>query len=207
MTPQQFARELLAIGAVKFSPRDPFKYASGLRGPIYCDNRKILGHPKLREQAAQGLVKLVRQSAVEFDQICGLATAGIPHGALVAHLLGSPFCYIRSSAKEHGKGNLLEGDCSAGQRVVLVEDLVNQASSMRKAFEALVSLSIRVTGAFALVDYQMASSKKFFEQNSLVLNSMTNFSVLVEEALQNRFLEKSDEHLLKEWHNNPEAWS
>ena len=207
MTPKKFAQQLLAIGAVKFSPREPFKYASGLRGPIYCDNRKILGHPQLRTQVAHTLVARIEDSEIKYDQVCGLATAGIPHGALAAHILQKPFCYVRSSAKDHGKGNQLEGDYGAGQSMLLVEDLVNQGSSLKKAYEALLTLNLKVPAVFALVDYQMHSSIQFLEQNGLALHALTNFTVLVEEALQNSFLQKSDEQLLKEWHNKPEVWS
>jgi orotate phosphoribosyltransferase len=202
----KFAKLLLSLGCVQVNPDKPFTYASGLKGPIYTDNRQILSFVAERLEVAEGLVELLRESAISFDSIAGLATAGIPHGMLVSHMMGSPFIYIRSKAKAHGKGNLIEGKYKEGDRVVLVEDLVNQGSSLDTAIIGAKEASLIPVACITIVDYQMPAAKKVLEKHELPLFSLTNFSQLSHAAASEGGFSKESSALLDRWHKDPANW-
>ncbi|OFZ17116.1 MAG: orotate phosphoribosyltransferase [Bdellovibrionales bacterium GWA2_49_15] len=204
------ADTLIALGCVKFSPHEPFLYASGLKGPIYCDNRKILSHVAARELVAQLFTDMVKEwqsEGLEFDAVAGLATAGIPHATLLADRLKCPMIYIRSSAKEHGAKNQLEGDIKPGMRLLLIEDLVNQASSLEKACLAARQVETVPVGALAIVDYKMPQAIKILSNQGLVLKSLATFEDLVLAAERQQMFDQKAKDILMAWHNNPTQWS
>ncbi|MFZ8932978.1 MAG: orotate phosphoribosyltransferase [Bacteriovoracaceae bacterium] len=203
---ENVAKLLLDVGCVKISPSNPFTYASGLKGPIYCDNRKILSHPESRSQIVNNLKELVTSLDLNFDHLAGLATAGIPHAAFLAHELNKSMVYVRSKPKGHGKGNQVEGDYGPGQKVLLVEDLVNQASSLVDAVNGVKKEGLEVVGCVCIVDYQMETAKKRLEEMGINLFSLTNFESLVNVLNQNGQLTEQENELLVSWHKDPKNW-
>lgn len=201
------ARGLIESGCVKFSPAEPFSYASGLKGPIYCDNRLILGHVNFRDQVISAFLDVIKTKSISFELIGGIATAGIPHAAFIADRLKTPMIYVRPKAKGHGKKNQVEGDYLPNQSVLLVEDLVNQGSSLVDAMGGLIEARLNSTQCLCIVDYQMADSKKRLDELSLTLHSLTDFEHLVEAALELKLIDLDGRNLLIDWHNDPKEWS
>lgn len=201
------ARGLIKMGCVKFSPQKPFSYASGLKGPIYCDNRLILGQVAFRDQVIEAFLELLKNHSFQFDLIGGIATAGIPHAAFIADRLKTPMIYVRPKAKEHGKKNQVEGDYRPNQSVILVEDLVNQGSSLVDAMGGVLAAGLKSSHCLCIVDYQMAAAKKHLAELSLCLHSLTDFEHLVEAALELEFIDPDGKKLLMEWHADPKEWS
>lgn len=199
---ERMAQILMSTNCVQVSPQEPFSYASGLKGPIYCDNRKILSHVSERKQVVEGLVKLIEDSGMEFDSVCGLATAGIPHAAWVAEKLNIPMIYVRGKAKEHGKKNQIEGEYKEGDRVILIEDLVNQGSSLKGAVEALKSEGLNPRACFCIVNYEMKAVEEMLPSLEISLHSLTDFSTIINVAK----LDDKDLDTLKNWHQDPKAW-
>lgn len=202
----KFANLLLSLECVQVSPEKPYTYASGLKGPIYTDNRQILSHVPERLEIAEGLVNLIRESGVKFDSVAGLATAGIPHGTLVAHILGAPFMYVRSSAKAHGKTNQIEGKYKAGDKIILVEDLVNQGSSLDKAIVAVKEAGLIPVACVCIVDYQMPAAQDVTKKHDIPLLSLTNFSNISHAASADGGLTGESKALLDKWHKDPANW-
>ena len=196
------AKYLLDLKCVQLSPNDFFTYASGLKGPIYCDNRKVLSYPRERTSLIEGLKDLILNSGLEYDVIAGLATAGVPYASILADHLEKPLIYIRSKPKGHGQKNLIEGEYSSGQKIILIEDLVNQGSSVQKGIEASKEQSLDPIACFSIVDYQMAPAKKVFEENKIPFFSLTNFSELVETAKEISYLTDQECQNLAKWHNS-----
>ncbi|MDH5580437.1 MAG: orotate phosphoribosyltransferase [Bdellovibrionales bacterium] len=203
---ENVAKLLLDVGCVKISPSKPFTYASGLKGPIYCDNRKILSHPKSRAEIVGNLKELVVSLDLDFDHFAGLATAGIPHAAFLAHELNKSMVYVRSKPKGHGKGNQVEGDYKEGDKVLLVEDLVNQASSLVDAVNGVKKEGLEVVGCVCIVDYQMDAAKKRLEDMGIKLFSLTNFENLVKVLNEKSQLTEQENELLISWHKDPKNW-
>lgn len=201
------ARGLIQKGCVKLSPAEPFHYASGLKGPIYCDNRLILGHVDFREKVIAAFVEVIKDQSLEFDLVGGIATAGIPHAAFIADRLKKPMVYVRPKAKEHGKKNQVEGDYHPNQSVILVEDLVNQGSSLADAMAGVFGAGLISTQCLCIVDYQMAEAQKRLKDLSLKLYSLTDFDHLVEAALELKFIDSEGKKLLIDWHADPKEWS
>ena len=201
------ARGLIQKGCVKLSPQNPFTYASGLKGPIYCDNRLILGHVDFRDQVVKGFINLIKTKSLEFDLLGGIATAGIPHAAFIADRLNLPMVYIRPKAKEHGKKNQIEGDYQPNQSILLVEDLVNQGSSLSDAMSGVIAAGLKSSQCLSIVDYQMEESKKRLKELSLTLYSLTDFEHLVEAAFELKLIDADGRKLLIEWHTDPKGWS
>lgn len=201
------ARGLIEIGCVKFSPQKPFSYASGLKGPIYCDNRLILGHVAFRDKVVDAFVELLKNNLFQFDLIGGIATAGIPHAAFIADRLKIPMIYVRPKAKEHGRKNQVEGDYHPNQSVILVEDLVNQGSSLVDTMGGVLSSGLKSSHCLCIVDYQMVSARQRLEELSLSLHSLTDFEHLVEAALELEFIDLDGKKLLMDWHADPKEWS
>lgn len=202
----EIAKILLNIECVQVSPSDPFTYASGLKGPIYCDNRKILSHVGERNKVVQSFIDLIKEKNFQFDQLAGLATAGIPHAAFIAGELGLPMIYIRDKAKGHGKGNQVEGHYQKGQKILLIEDLVNQGSSLEKAVDGATNAGLEVIGCLSIVDYEMPKSREILKKLKLDLFSLTNFSTLADTACALGKIGKDEIEMLKAWHRDPAKW-
>lgn len=201
------AKFLLQIRAVKLNNNEPFIWASGRKSPIYCDNRITLSHPHIRTFIRQEFVKIIENKIGPVDAIAGVATGGIPQGALVAQELGLPFVYVRSEAKKHGMGNQIEGEIESGSSVVVVEDLVSTGKSSLLAVEALREHGCDVKGMVAVFTYGLGVAEKNFEEAKIPLYTLTNYNDLIECAVQLDLLPASDLKSLQEWRKNPEAWS
>lgn len=201
------AKKLLHLGAVKFSPESPFTYASGLKGPIYCDNRKILSHVDFRNQVVTTFIDIIKQNKLEFDQLAGIATAGIPYASFVSDRMKLPMVYVRTKAKEHGRKNQVEGDYKSGQKVLLFEDLINQGASLEDSMEGLVLAELTCDACLCVVDYEMQGAKKRLSDLSIQLFSLTNFTALTSAAFELNLINQDGFNLLKEWHADPKAWS
>lgn len=201
------AEFLLQIKAVKLQPSQPFTWASGLRSPIYCDNRITLSYPNIRTYIRQQLAKLVSTNFPKPDAIVGVATGGIAQGALVAQDLGLPFAYVRSEAKGHGLQNLVEGHLEKGQNVVVVEDLVSTGKSSLAAVEALQNAGMNVKGMVAIFTYGFNEAKDAFDKKGIKLITLTDYSTLVDQALKSEYIKEIDVENLKEWRKDPKSWS
>lgn len=201
------ARNLIQLGCVKLSPINPFTYASGLKGPIYCDNRLILSHVNFRNKIVQSFIHEIEKNKLGFDLIGGIATAGIPHAAFIADRLNRPMIYIRPKAKEHGKKNQVEGDYLPNQSVIMVEDLVNQGSSLVDSMNGLVEAGLTSTQCLSIVNYQTKVATKRLEELSMSLYSLTDFEHLVKAALELQFVDLVGKKLLIDWHDDPKEWS
>ncbi|MBR2076757.1 MAG: orotate phosphoribosyltransferase [Exiguobacterium sp.] len=202
---KQIAEALLQIEAVTLSPTEPYTWSSGLKSPIYCDNRLTLSFPNVRQVIVDGLVKSVNPT--EVDVIAGTATAGIPHGALLADRLGLPFIYVRSSAKGHGKGNQIEGKLEAGARVLVIEDLLSTGMSSIDAAQAIREAGGEVTGIQAIFSYGLPVLEKNLADANLSATSLTTFSELIEVAESTGVLNRSELDSLRDWQEDPRAWS
>ncbi|WP_279617466.1 orotate phosphoribosyltransferase [Listeria monocytogenes] len=203
---KQVAEQLLEIKAVFLKPNEPFTWASGIKSPIYCDNRLTLGFLKVRQFIAKSLAEKIKQTFGEVDVVAGTATAGIPHAAWVSDLLDLPMVYVRSKAKEHGKGNQIEGPISKGQKVVVIEDLISTGGSSLKAVEALEEAGAEVVGIAAIFTYGLAKGKQLLEESGTKLVTLTNYDELIEVALNENYVTGEDMETLKEWKKNPEKW-
>jgi orotate phosphoribosyltransferase len=201
------AKNLLNLGAVKFSPQRPFTYASGLKGPIYCDNRTILSHVEFRDQVVGAFINLIKQNELSFDHLGGIATAGIPYASFVADRLKRPMVYVRPKAKEHGRRNQVEGDYKSGQKVLLFEDLVNQGASLEDSMAGLTVAELTCNACLCVVDYEMQSAKTRLSDLSIQLFSLTDFTALTSAAFELNLINQEGLNLLKEWHADPKAWS
>jgi orotate phosphoribosyltransferase len=203
---KQIARFLLETQAVKLSPDKPFKWSSGWNSPIYCDNRVTLSFPEARTFIKNALAEAIKANFPEVEAIAGVATAGIPQGALVADLLGLPFLYVRPKPKEHGMGNQIEGKIEAGQKIVLVEDLISTGGSSLKAADAIVAAGAEVTGMVAIFTYGFQVADDNFAQKEVRLVTLCNYDVLVEEAKKLNYISAEAMTSLQEWRRNPEIW-
>ena len=200
------ASKLLEIKAIKLSPSQPFTWASGLKSPIYCDNRIILSYPKIRDFIKEGFKSKIWAFG-EADVIAGVATAGIAHGALLADLLDKPFIYVRSKSKGHGRQNLIEGEFKEGDRVLVIEDLISTGMSSMAACNALQERGAKVIGALAIFSYGFEKAGRLFDQNKIPLDTLTNYRSLLAEALDTNYISIKEKEMLEGWNKNPEAWS
>lgn len=200
------AEFLLQIKAIKLDNNNPFTWSSGIKSPIYCDNRKILSYPKIRTYIRQEFSKLIREEFGEIDLIAGVATGAIAHGVLVAQELGLPFAYVRSSKKEHGLSNQIEGVVESGQSVVVVEDLVSTGQSSLTAVQALRDAGCNVKGMVAIFTYGLESAAKNFKDENCLLYTLTDYDHLIKYALEMKYIKESDKLSLVRWRENPEGW-
>lgn len=200
------AEFLLQIKAIKLQPNNPFTWASGWKSPIYCDNRVTLSHPSIRTYIRQKLTQLVQEEYGSVDLIVGVATAGIPQGALVAQELGLPFAYVRAKAKEHGTGSLIEGEIVEGQRAVLVEDLISTGKSSLAAVAALRAAGLSVAGLVSIFTYGFDVADENFAAAKCRYSSLSNYNALIEYASEHSFIASSDIELLRKWRENPAEW-
>ena len=203
---QQVAEFLLQIKAIKLQPNNPFTWASGWKSPIYCDNRITLSHPTARTYIRQQLTQLIQEKFGAVGCIAGVATAGIPQGVLVAQELGLPFIYVRSKPKEHGRGNMIEGDVLTGKRVVVIEDLISTGKSSLQAVEALREAGYDVAGLAAIFTYEFDIATENFNEAKCPFVTLSNYSALIKYAEQNQYITPDDALLLKQWRENPSVW-
>lgn len=203
---QEVAQKLLEIKAIKLSPAQPFTWASGLRSPIYCDNRLSLSYPDARNLIKRALA--VKSSEFgNFDMIAGVATAGIAHGALMADELNMPFCYVRSEAKSHGRQNQIEGDLKKGQRVLVVEDLISTGGSSLQVVEVLRNEGYEVAGVLAIFDYQFEKARNNFKLAKCAYKTVCDYQSLIKEAVAMDYITTSQLDVLKDWNKDPQFWS
>jgi len=204
---QQVAEFLLQIKAIKLQPNNPFTWASGWKSPIYCDNRVTLSHPSIRTYIRQQLTIAIQEKFGSVGCIAGVATAGIPQGALVAQELGLPFIYVRSKPKDHGTGSLIEGDVTTtGKRVVVIEDLISTGKSSLQAVEALRAAGYEVAGLAAIFSYGFDIADENFKQASCPYVTLSNYNALIKYAEENQYIADKDVAVLKQWRENPSAW-
>jgi orotate phosphoribosyltransferase len=206
-TPDKMANYLLKIKAVKLSPAKPFTWASGLKSPIYCDNRVTLSHPEVRTFIAQSFADEINNKFKNCDVIAGVATGGIAHGALVAEKLGLPFVYVRSEPKKHGLSNLVEGEVKSGQSVVVIEDLISTGGSSLKAVIALREAGCEVKGMSAIFTYGFSQAENNFKNANCNLFTITNYLRLIEAALAENYITNAEMATLRQWRENPTLWS
>jgi orotate phosphoribosyltransferase len=201
------AEFLLQIKAVKLQPEKPFTWASGLKSPIYCDNRKTLSYPKIRTYIRQHFVEKINEHFPKPDVIAGVATGGIALGALVAQEMGLPFVYVRSEAKKHGLTNMIEGEIEKGQSVVVIEDLISTGGSSLKAVDALRERGCNVKGMVAIFTYGFDEAVNNFKNANCSVETLTNYNALINTALEKEYVDQKDIVSLKEWRTNPSKWS
>ena len=203
---KQVAKSLLQINAIILDPKKPFKWAAGWNSPIYCDNRKTLSYPEIRNYIRQGLVAVIKNHYKGANVIAGVATAGIPHGVLVAEELGLPFIYVRAKAKEHGKQNQIEGYFEKGQSVILVEDLISSGKSSLEAASALKEAGMKVKGMVSIFTYGFDTASENFKNANCEYISLCDYNTLLPEAIKQKYIDKEDLAILKQWRENPSNW-
>jgi orotate phosphoribosyltransferase len=203
---KQVAKYLLQINAIILQPNDHFKWAAGWNSPIYCDNRKTLSYPKIRNYIKLSLAQIIKNRYNGVNVIAGVATAGIPHGALVAEELGLPFIYVRSEAKEHGKQNLIEGFFQKEQSVILVEDLISSGKSSLEAAAALKQADMSVLGVVSIFTYDFFAASENFKFNNYEYTSLCDYNTLLTQAIEQKYIKQEDMSILKEWRENPSIW-
>jgi orotate phosphoribosyltransferase len=200
------AEKLLQINAVKLSPQNPFTWASGWKSPIYCDNRKILSYPHIRDFIKSEMTNAVFTEFPDAEVIAGVATAGIPHGALIADLLSLPFIYVRSKPKEHGMGNQIEGVLQEGQKVVVIEDLISTGKSSMQAIEAIREAKGEVIGMCSVFNYGFPIAQQLFENEEVKTVSLSNYDALLEYSLDKKSISESELQQLQAWRQAPDTW-
>ncbi len=205
---KQIAKDLLDIQAVFLKPNDPFTFASGIKSPIYCDNRLTLSYPKVRKDIEQGLAKLVKENYPECECLMGTATAGIAHAALVGDILDLPMGYVRGGAKSHGRNNRIEGVVKPGMKVVVVEDLISTGGSSLECVDALREAGCEVLGMVAIFTYGMPKAIANFKDKDCLFHTLTNYDILIEVAVENDYIQSEDLDKLKAWKKDPndESW-
>ena len=200
------AKSLLDIKAVMLRPENPFTWASGWKSPIYCDNRKVLSYPEIRENICKWMADIIRKNYPEVEVIAGVATGAIAHGYLVAHILGKPFCYVRPKPKDHGTGSQIEGLLEEGAKVVIVEDLISTGMSSLAAKNTLVNAGADVLGMVAIFSYNFNQARKAFEDSNVELTTLSNYDTLIEVATEIGYVKESEKEVLKEWRISPSTW-
>ncbi len=205
-TAGKVAQMLLQIEAIKLRANNPFTWSSGWKSPIYCDNRLSLSYPDIRTAIKEGLVQVIRENFAAAEAIAGVATAGIPQGALVAEAMQLPFAYVRPKPKDHGMENLIEGRVSKGQKVVVIEDLVSTGGSSLKAVEALRKEGAHVLGMVSIFNYGFDIATRNFHDADVSLVSLSDFSHLLTIAVENNYISESDLISLKSWRVDPSNW-
>ncbi len=197
---------LLQIKAIKLNLTNPYTWASGWKSPIYCDNRKTLSYPQIRNYIRDEMVKIIREEYGEPEVIAGVATAGIPHGVLIAQDLGLPFIYVRSEDKKHGLENKIEGVLESGKSVVVIEDLVSTGKSSLNAVEAIRKTGANVKGMAAIFTYGFKTAADSFKKEKCSLITLTDYDSLIKQALESEYIKESDLVSLKKWRECPEKW-
>lgn len=197
---------LLEIKAIKLNLHHPFTWSSGIKSPIYCDNRLSLSYPHVRDYIKSALARLINNMYPEAEAIAGVATAGIPQGVLVADLLDLPFLYVRAKPKGHGMENLIEGKTTAGQKIVVVEDLISTGGSSLKASEALKAAGADVLGMVAIFTYGFPIAEKNFAEAAILLTCLSNYEQLIRQAVAQNYIKERDLAPLQAWRKDPGSW-
>lgn len=200
------AKKLLEIKAVELSIDNPFTWASGIQSPIYCDNRQTLSYPSIRNLIADSFVKLALEW-LPFDTIAGVATGGIAHGVLVAERMDKPFIYVRSDKKEHGTKKQVEGKYEKGQSCVVIEDLISTGKSSLEAVNALRDEGLKVKVVISIFTYQFEEADKAFNDNNIAYQSLSNYTTLLQHAVDQKLISTSQLSHLEEWRKNPRVWN
>ncbi|MDN4165302.1 orotate phosphoribosyltransferase [Cytophagales bacterium LB-30] len=204
---KEVASQLLSIGAIRLSPQQPFTWSSGWKSPIYCDNRLALSYPAIRTYIKQELANIITSNIPQFDLIAGVATAGIAQGALVADALHTSFAYVRPKPKEHGMANQIEGRIEAGQKVVVIEDLVSTGGSSLKAVEAIRAAGAEVVGMAAIFTYGFPVADQNFKAHGVQLYCLSDYSSLLQQAQDNQVIAQEQMQVLEQWRTAPELWT
>lgn len=199
---KQIAQSLLDIGAVALSPNDLFTWSSGIKSPIYCDNRVTLGYPEVRNAIRDGLIELIQTHFKDAEIVSGTATAGIPHAAFISEKLDMPMSYVRSKSKSHGKQNQIEGAPSKGKKIVVVEDLISTGGSSLVAAEALREAGAEVLGVVAIFTYGLAKADQMFKDADIPFYTLSDYNELIDVAKEQGKISESDIHSLVEWRDN-----
>jgi orotate phosphoribosyltransferase len=206
ITASQVADHLLKIKAIKLQPKNPFTWASGLKSPIYCDNRVLLSYPAIRKDIIQAFRE--KSSQFEpFDVIAGVATAGIAHGALLAEALDKPFIYVRSKAKAHGMQNLIEGYLPENSTVLVIEDLISTGKSSLAACKALLEDGAQIKAVLAIFSYGFDIAKEVFDAENIPTDTLSNYARLIEVAYSTNYINEEERNMLNAWNSNPKQWA
>ncbi len=200
------AEKLLRINAIKLQPNQPFTWASGWKSPIYCDNRKTLSYPDVRDLIKIQLCRTILENFRNIDVVAGVATGAIAQGALVADDLNLPFVYVRPTPKGHGLENLIEGDLKPGQRVIVIEDLISTGGSSLKAVEAIRNAGCEVVGMVAIFSYQFPIALEQFNDAGIRLITLSNYEAVLEEAADTNYIQEKDLDTLRHWRKSPSTW-
>ena len=208
MSAKDAAGLLLSSGTMFFRPEEPFTWASGIKSPFYCDNRLILTDPKVRDLIETALTRLIVTNFPGFDCLMGTATAGIPHAAIIAHIVNAPMGYVRAGAKDHGRENQIEGKLEPGARVVVIEDLISTGASVMAAVDALKAAGANVLGVASIFTYGMKESEETFEKAGVKVVSLTNFDAAVDAAVNGGLIAPEDKDRLLRFRDDPrdESW-
>lgn len=204
---KEIAKILLKAKAVALSPKKPFTYASGIKSPIYCDNRLLISSPTERATVLDAFLTQIKVQKLSFDVIAGTSTAGIPWAAWLSDRMDKPMVYVRGAAKDHGKKNLIEGKILPGQNVLLIEDLVSTGQSSVAAVYALKEAGVTVVACLAIFTYEMAKAKEVFANASVPLYTLTRFAILVDTALEAKQITADEKKIAEDWNYDPEKWS
>ncbi|GHN02963.1 orotate phosphoribosyltransferase [Cytophagales bacterium WSM2-2] len=205
-TAAQVASMLLDIGAIKLNHKNPFTWSSGWKSPVYCDNRLALSYPEIRSFVKESLSVVVRKNFPQAEYIAGVATAGIPQGALVADVLKLPFVYVRPKPKEHGMGNLIEGKVDPGKKAVMIEDLISTGGSSLKAAQAMQDAGFNVIGMAAIFTYGFEVAEKSFAEANMPLTCLSDFNYLLTEAVSKKYLDENQLAYVRSWRTDPVNW-
>ena len=200
------AEKLLKIKAVKLQPSNPFTWASGWKSPIYCDNRKLMSYPAIRNFLKIQFGRIILEKYPDVEAIAGVATGAIAPGAIVADLLGLPFVYIRATPKGHGLENLIEGDLKPNQKVIVIEDLVSTGMSSLKAVEAIRKDGAEVLGMLSIFSYGFPVATKNMKEANVELTSLSNYNAILDEAVRTKYIDESDLQTLQDWRESPDTW-
>lgn len=203
---KKLAKSLMDIKAVLLRPQEPFTWASGWHSPIYCDNRRILSHPELRAQVAQWLADKAMELYPEAEVVAGVATGAIAHGVLAADRMKKPFVYVRPKPKDHGTGSQIEGELAPGKKVVVIEDLISTGMSSLAAVKALRDADAQVLGMVAIFTYGFDLAAQRFKEDKVRLDTLSNYSALVDVASETGYISSAAKTLLHEWRENPSEW-
>ncbi|RFM28130.1 orotate phosphoribosyltransferase [Deminuibacter soli] len=201
------AEKLLQVNAVKLSPAEPFTWASGWKSPIYCDNRKVLSFPFVRDFIKSEMCNVLFEHFAEAELLAGVATAGIPWGAMAADQLKLPYIYVRPKPKEHGLGNQIEGVYEKGQKTVVIEDLISTGKSSLQVVDVLRNAGVEVVGMVSIFNYGFGIAEEAFTKAGVPYRSLTNYETLIQLALEKQMIAPDKESLLLEWRKDPAAWT
>ena len=202
MRHNQIAKLLLQINAIKLKPKNPFTWSSGKKSPIYCDNRLTLSYPKIRKIIQEKLIALAKKEFKETNLIAGVATAGIPHGVLMANKMSLPFIYVRSSEKKHGRENKIEGEIGKNRKILIVEDLISTGKSSLQVAEALKNVGCEIVGIISIFNYNFIETEQRLINQKIKYSSLCNFEELIKAAEQENYISEKEIEIITNWHSD-----